>query len=547
MRENDESVFVRHIPCPNCGSSDANALYSDGHQYCFSCNTHVQGDGEVTDTALPRKQRVEGLLTGEFRPLLARKITEETARKFGYTVGQYKGKTVQIAPYHDESGTIIAQKLRFPDKTFTVAGDSKKIGNYLFGSHLWSSGRKIVVTEGEIDAMSVSQAQGNKWPVVSVPNGAQGAKKALQKNLEYLSAFEEVILMFDQDEAGRKAVEECAPLFPPGKCKIATLPAKDANDLLKEGREQDIIQAIWNAKPYRPDGIVSLSDIKEMALQPPEMGLPWFLDSLTAATYGRRFGELYCLGAGTGVGKTDFLTQQIEYDINTLHESVGVFFLEQTPVETVQRIAGKYAGKMFHVPDSGTTAEELSAAISAIEANGKLFLYDSWGATDWEIICNKVRFLNHAEGVRIFYIDHLTALAAMEEDEKTALEEIMAEMAGLTKELDIVIHLVSHLATPEGKPHEEGGRVMIRHFKGSRSIGFWSHFMFGIERSQQEDDPNKRNRSTLRVLKDRYTGRATGLCIPMQYDPETGRLSEAPEEDVCPFNDETSTGEEPEF
>lgn len=169
------------------------------------------------------------------------------------------------------------------------------------------------------------------------------------------------------------------------------------------------------------------------------------------------------------------------------------------------------------------------------------------GATDWEIICNKVRFLNHAEGVRIFYIDHLTALAAMEEDEKTALEEIMAEMAGLTKELDIVIHLVSHLATPEGKPHEEGGRVMIRHFKGSRSIGFWSHFMFGIERSQQEDDPNKRNRSTLRVLKDRYTGRATGLCIPMQYDPETGRLSEAPEEDVCPFNDETSTGEEPEF
>lgn len=486
---------------------------------------------------------MEGLVTGEYRPLMARKISEDTARKFGYMVGEYKGKTVQIAPYHNESGVIVAQKLRFADKTFTVTGDTKQIGGLLFGSHLWSGGKKIVITEGEIDAMSVSQAQGNKWPVVSVPNGAQGAKKSLQKNLEYLGGFEEVILMFDQDDAGRKAIEECAPLFQPGKCKVAALSMKDANDLLKAGREQEIITAIWNAKPYRPDGIVSLTEIKDKALQPPELGLPWFLESLTKATYGRRYGELYCLGAGTGVGKTDFLTQQIEYDINTLREPVGVFFLEQGPAETVQRIAGKTAGKLFHIPDSGATAEELSRAIDTLEANGKLFLYDSWGATDWEVICNKIRFLNHAEGVRIFYVDHLTALAAMAESEKEALEEIMAEMAGLLQELNITILLVSHLATPDGKPHEEGGRVMIRHFKGSRAIGFWSHFMFGIERDQQDEE--QRNRSILRVLKDRYTGRATGLTIPIAYDPDTGILSEA--EDNPLFNDETSSGETPEF
>lgn len=540
----ETAEFVEHIPCPHCGSSDANSLYTDGHQFCFSCETYTPPpkDGQEAEFG-KRKMKAEGLITGEYRPLLARKITEETARKFGYQVGEYKGKTVQIAPYHDSSGAIVAQKLRFADKTFTVAGESKAIGGLLFGAHLWASGKKIVITEGEIDAMSVSQAQGNKWPVVSIPNGAQGAKKSLQKNLEYLSGFDEVILMFDQDDAGRAAIEECAPLFPPGKCKVATLSMKDANELLKKGKEQEIIQAIWNAKPYRPDGIVSLSEIKDKALQPPVMGLPWFLDALTAATYGRRHGELYCLGAGTGVGKTDFLTQQIEYDINTLHEAVGVFFLEQSPVETVQRIAGKSVGKLFHIPDSGATAEELSSAIDALEANGKLFLYDSWGATDWEVIRNKIRFLNHSEGVRLFYIDHLTALAAMADDERVALEEIMAEMAGLTKELDVVIHLVSHLSTPEGgKSHEEGARVMMRHFKGSRAIGFWSHFAFGIERDQQ--DESHRNLSTLRVLKDRYTGRAVGLCIPMSYDPETGRLSEAEE---SPFEDEGSTGEKPEF
>ena len=34
-------------------------------------------------------------------------------------------------------------------------------------------------SEGEIDAMSVSQLQQHKWPVVSVNNGAPAAKKAV--------------------------------------------------------------------------------------------------------------------------------------------------------------------------------------------------------------------------------------------------------------------------------------------------------------------------------------------------------------------------------
>ena len=105
----------------------------------------------------------------------------------------------------------------------------------------------------------------------------------------------------------------------------------------------------------------------------------------------------------------------------------------------------------------------------------------------------------------------------------------MKEMAGLANELGIIIHFVSHLSTPEGKPHEEGGRVMIRHFKGSRAIGFWSHFMFGLERNQQAEDPEERQQTTLRVLKDRYTGRATGATFRMRYAPSTGLLGVSPE------------------
>ena len=100
----------------------------------------------------------------------------------------------------------------------------------------------------------------------------------------------------------------------------------------------------------------------------------------------------------------------------------------------------------------------------------------------------------------------------------------------LAKELGLVFHCISHLATPDGKPHEEGGRVMLRHFKGSRAIGFWSHFAFGLERNQQAQDEDDRHVTSFRVLKDRYTGNSTGKTFDLFYDQETGLLCERDQE-----------------
>jgi twinkle protein len=143
----------------------------------------------------------------------------------------------------------------------------------------------------------------------------------------------------------------------------------------------------------------------------------------------------------------------------------------------------------------------------------------------------------------LFYLDHLTALAAAEDDERTALERITSEMAMLAKELQIVIHFVSHLATPEGKPHEEGGRVMIRHFKGSRAIGFWSHYMIGLERDQQAADETERQRTTVRLLKARFDGSKTGSTFFLGYDTTTGRLAEVAATSDEGFEDETKEKE----
>lgn len=531
----EEATFVRHAPCPSCGSKDNLGIYSDGHGWCFGCGHYEKGEaGEAgTSTAVPAtggstdRVRQQNLLVGEYEALSVRKLSAETCRKWDYRTTTYNGKMAQAATYYTPDGTqAVAQKVRMRNKEFTIVGDIKQAG--LYGQHLFrDKGKMVVVTEGEIDAMSVSQLQQHKWPVVSVPNGAQGAKKAIARQLEWLLGFDHVVLMFDNDDEGRKATLDCAPLFPAGRCKIANLPLKDANDMLVANRGEELINAMWGAKTYRPDGLVTLAEVRGEVLKEPEQGLPWYMPTLTKLTYGRRLGECYAFGAGTGVGKTDWLVQQIAFDITELKEKVGVIFLEQQPVETVKRIAGKVARKRFHVPRdvAGWQQADLEGALDMLQGSGALHLYDHFGSCQWEVIQSRIRYLARSEGVRLFYLDHLTALAAEVADERRALEGIMANIGGLVKELNVVLHFVSHLATPEGKPHEEGGRVMIRHFKGSRAIGFWSHYMFGLERNQQADTEDD-GLTTFRVLKDRYTGDATGKTFHITYDPPTGMLAE---------------------
>jgi twinkle protein len=529
--EGQTSELIAHQPCPCGKSSDAYALYTDGHAYCFSCSRYdaeAGGDGVAASSSKRAMSAPKELiaLPQDYAPITSRLLTEETTRRWGYFMTNFNGQPVQVATYRDDEGFPVAQKIRFKNKDFTVLGNLKAA--QLFGQNLCrgDGGKRVIVTEGEIDAMSVAQALNHRWDVVSVPNGSAGAAKALSKQMSWLLKFEQVVLCFDMDEPGRAATDECARLFPPGRVAVVHLPLKDPSDMLKEGRIGELVQALWGATTYRPDGLVTLADIKEKALVPPSWGLPYFLPSLTKTTYGRRYGEAVALGAGTGVGKTDWLTQQISYDLCELSLPVAAFFLEQQPVETVQRIAGKTVGKLFHIPDTVVAVDELKAAIDAVEAKAPLYLYDSFGATDWPVIRDRIRFLAHAHGVRIFYLDHLTALVAGVDEERVELERIMADIGGLVKELDIWLCFVSHLTTPDGKPHEEGGRVTIRHFKGSRAIGFWSHFMFGLERNQQSDEEDERSTSTFRVLKDRFTGRATGQTIPLLYDRDTGIIAE---------------------
>ncbi len=525
----DDAEFIEHLPCEECGSSDANAYYSDGHCYCFSCGAYTPpGDESIPRDIESKKQKRSNtntkLIPGEYKDLGKRGITKDTARIFGYQVGTYNNKPVQIANYADDDGNIVAQKLRFANKQFKYLGDPDKAK--LFGQNVWPKGqRMVVVTEGEIDAMSVSQVQGNQYPVVSIPTGAKGAKKALNRHMSWLMSFDSIVLMFDQDEDGQNAIDEVAPLFPPKKVFVAGLPDnKDPNDLLVEDRGKELYNSIWRARVWRPGEIVTVHDIKDEVRKPVEWGLSWPWNSLTKHTYGRRRGEVYTIGAGTGVGKTDVVSEIIAHNLEDHQQPTGAIFLEQTPKETVQRVAGKIAGHKFHVPDANWTQRELDEALDWLEEQDTLQLYGGWSG-DWEDLEEVIRYWA-AEGIKDVVVDHLTAIISDAEDQRRELESTMKAISQMAVQLGITIYLVSHLSTPDGTPHEEGGRVQLKHFFGSRSIGFWSFFAFGLERNQQAEDQSQRNTTYLRILKDRYTGQSTGEIVPLQYDHEDGRIYE---------------------
>jgi twinkle protein len=534
-------------------------MYDDGYHKCFSCGHYGYAEGS-TSHASNRKVRNMSLKQDiEYSTLKKRGLTEASCRKWGYGITQYKGKLtggktekVQVATYCDASGTPVAQKLRSASKDFTIIGDTKH--NYLYGMHLWrgSGKRSIIITEGEIDAISISQIQEHKYPVVSIPKGADGAKGCISHNLEYLEQFEKVVFCFDMDKPGQDAAKRCAALLSPGKAFIMELPLKDANEVLVKGNHRDLVSAFFNAKPYAPDGMAEMDQIIKAACTPMKRGISYPWGSLDDLLLGIRTEEIITLGAGVGVGKTDFMSELIAS--LSFHNNVplGVFSFEINPAALLRVLATKISGTAYHLPGSEFSTADLERLLNELKDKNTLHLYNHVGVVDWDKVVSNIRYLKHAHGVSVFIVDNLTQLATGRDvEERLELERIMGEAGSLVQELGIAILFVSHLVAPDkGLTHEEGGTVLSRHFKGSRAIQQWSHVMLGLERNTLADTQQERCTTTVRILKNRNVGMSVGSTKTLYYNPDTYRLTETPsgilfeEEDKPPTDVDEEFGEE---
>ena len=470
-------------------------------------------------------------LQGKPEAIARRNLTEETCRKWGYWMGMDGDEPVQIANYRTRDGKPVAQKIRYANKKFSTRGEL--IG--LYGQHLWmDGGRRVVVTEGEIDALSVSQALGNKWPVVSVPNGAGAAKKYVAQSIDWLERFEKVVFCFDMDDVGRKGASECAALLTPGKAHIAELPLKDPNDMLTGGKSKELVSCLYEAREYRPDGIINGTDLWEVVSNTEQnKSLPYPFCGLNTTTHGLRLGELVTICAGSGIGKSLFC-REVCHHLLGLGETVGYIALEESVRRTALGIMGIHLNKPLHLEDEQADTEALRPAFEETVGNGKFYTYDHFGSMDSDNLLSKIRYLIKGFDCKWICLDHLSIVISgiQGDDERRLIDNTMTKLRSLVEETGCGMILVSHLKRVDSG-HEEGGRVSLHHLRGSQAIAQLSDMVIGLERNQQADQTS--NETRVRVLKNRFSGE-TGHCLTLHYDHDTGRYTE----DSNVFEDKTN-------
>ena len=515
--------FVRtHDPCPDCGSSDALCTNADGSTKCFACGKFTP-NAETDYKEIRKKSPLKGFIQGNLLPITARKINEEVCKKYDYRVGSHHGKPCHVASYYNMEGQVVAQKLRFEDKSFKCIGNPQGF----YGQHLFpNGGRKLTVVEGEIDCLTVSQVVGdNKYPVVSLPSGAQNAKNIFKKQMEWLSSFEEVILMFDMDAVGQEAVEACSHILPIGKIKVAKLPLKDPNEMLLKGRSKELISAFWDAKVWRPDDIICGTELYERLTTTKVFEtVSYPFKGLNEKTHGCRKGEIATFCAGSGIGKSQVCKEIIYHILKTTDKRVGYIALEESIERTANSIIGLEMNKLLHL-EPITVNQAYDEAYKNTVGSGRFFLYDHWGSMESDNLLNHVRYMVKALEVEYIVLDHLSIVVSGlgDGDERRMIDNIMTKLRALVEETKVGLILVSHLKRPQGVGHEDGGRTHLSQLRGSAGIAQMSDICCGLERNQQCQDNS--NRTTIRVLKNRFSGE-TGIACQVEFNSSTGRLTE---------------------
>tara|TARA_R110001599_G_scaffold65339_3_gene184060 strand:- start:16785 stop:18416 length:1632 start_codon:yes stop_codon:yes gene_type:complete len=520
-----ESHFVQHEPCPACGSSDALSRYSDNHAVCFSCDHYIHGDGNPSHSSKPKTRPLE--MTGTISAIQDRRISLDTAKRYGVTVEHDTSGNISKHhyPYHDQAGTkVVGTKVRtVASKDFYATGDMQEAG--LFGQQTFAAGGKyITVTEGEIDAMAAFEMNGG-FPAVSIRGGAKSAVKDIKASLEYLETFDSVVICFDNDEHGIKAAQDVMPLFSPRKAKVCTLPLKDAGEMLKANKVRDFTKCFWDAKVFKPEGVVSLGDTevwdKFLKRGTEEVTpLPASFGSLNAMMNGGiAAGEVTVIGALTSIGKSTMVYNLVHGMYQESAKKIGCVFLEADVGETVEKLLSVYMGvNIADVPTESRDYNLYHEKYDELAKSDKLHILDHQGALGADELFAKMQYLVKGLDCDIIILDPLQA--AVTSNDNGIIDEFMDKCLKLAKNTGVSIIIVSHMRKPNAKdPHDIGEYDL----KGSGSINQIAFNTILLSRDKMTEDAYARNCTQVQLVKCRRTGR-TGVAGWLFYENDTSRL-----------------------
>ena len=531
-------IKIKNQPCENCGGSDPKQIYEDGSAFCFSCRKNFPKPREGADTlefepvitnnnwSDSKIQEVKDEYTT--RGFKERNVFKQVSDHYGVKVSYNIDGDIDAHyyPYYNDN-TLAGYKVRKLPKEFTSIG---KIRGGLFGQSLYNGGKRLVITEGEIDAMAVQSAWYKRYktfyPVVSLRSAS--SIKDLINERDWIRKFDEVILWLDNDDAGKESMKEAARIIGYDKIKVAKSTEKDASDLwIKE--PDKVLTTIYDAVDYTPAGILTkeelwhqLEDYNKIESVP----YPEYMTGLNDKLKGMRFGEITLWTSGTGSGKSTLL-REIAIDLlEKTEDKIGIISLEESPAETARKMAGMAINR--NPANDEIPIEELKNGFDIVFGSNRVMVLDHQGSISDGSIMDFLEYMC-LSGCKYLFVDHITILASEGAEGLTgneAIDKIMNDLLRLCKKHNVWIGLISHLRKTDnkGKSFEEGKLPSMDDIRGSGSIKQISMDIIAFARNVGSAVHDERNTIKTKVLKCRYTG-LTGPSGSLYYEFETGRLS----------------------
>lgn len=494
--------FIRHDSCPACGSSNNLAVYSDG-AFCHTPGCTNKKGSMITDT---EKAQAPDLVSYSLPELgnaydLAefRGINPDVFDKYG--VGQTED-AIYFPWYVD--GKLYGAKKRltgeglWSQKKFFCEGNTKHVG--LFGLNMYDRDlKKVIITEGELDALAAYQMVSRGYNVFSLAHGAEAADKQVLRHIDLLNKHDKIYLCFDNDKAGKVALDTVSKVFKPSKLRVVHLPHdyKDANDMLKAKQEKLFRDCVSDALEVTPPEIYSIADLIADSDRS-------FDESLFSGTTGYvgldeliggfTPGELITLVGGTGTGKTA-LTRQAVY--NSMVAGRKCFFITlETKARVVlhQLMEMHLKRKIIGALDQFTfskTAEFKAARQWVME---RCIFANILGSLSIEKCCHLIETVKYAYGVDFVALDHLTAAVNTGLDNGVkATDFYIAELNRIATQENVFILCISHQSRSEDD--KDDTKTALNRVRFSQGIAHNSHCVLGIERQRDS------NVCTIRTLK----------------------------------------------
>ena len=387
-----------------------------------------------------------------------RKLTQETIDLF--QVGE--SGTVMYFPYIKDGETVMLKQdsIRRDKNGKRIKGDpmgptSSNQKPILFGwQALKGDVRRIIITEGEIDAMTWTQLG---QPALSVPfGGGVGAKHQwLENELDDLEMFDEIILAFDNDEAGEAAAKDLINRIGQHRCRvIEDMPCKDINEALQRGLVNPSIAKQWVEKSRHFDPVEltrasvftqGVIDLYYPKGNEPGFHSPW---QQMDGKFLFRPAELTIISGVNGHGKSE-VAGHILLGAMKQGWKACVASMELQPVRLLHRLTAQICGVRGSIPSE----QFITQALEWTE--DKLWIFNLTGTAKADRVLEVFEYAHRRYGINLFVIDSLMK-CGLDEEDNTAVKLFIEKVCDFKNKYGVHVLMVTHQKKGETEDRPSG-------------------------------------------------------------------------------------------